>query len=133
MIVHAEQSIACGGLRSNILYQNSSSIPKTKKTLTAKFANKREVTQMALLSVLGEPFLANFAVKSFFAFCRGSRNYRLDESCWKFAAKKRLDVHPTANVTMDPIITHQVQGICVPSHKYESTPKPQSIPTIAPR
>src|ERR1039457_80983 len=36
-------------------------------------------------------------------------------------------------VTVVPIITHQVHGTCVPSHKYNSTPNPHATHTHCPR
>ena len=45
----------------------------------------------------------------------------------------KLAQYPTPNVTAAPIITHQVHGTRVPSHKYKSVANPHAIPTIAPR
>src|SRR5207302_9395797 len=54
---------------------------------------------------------------------------------WSFAARARkttLAVHPTANVTHVPIMTHHVYGRWVHRHKYSSTANPNNLPTIAP-
>ena len=45
----------------------------------------------------------------------------------------RLAAYPILNVIVEPIMTHQVHGTGVPSHRYNSTPKPKSIPTMMPR
>lgn len=44
-----------------------------------------------------------------------------------------LATYPTPNVTAVPIITHHVHGTCVHCHRYNSTAKPNSMPTMAPR